>query len=171
MTTIPSRHNTKAVTRYAPFMEAVRDAYPEPILVDPAPLSPDTFACRFRDAVRGITEWNSCSFMLPVIAKWHANFKVVAEPGTGRLYIGHPENIKTILAPKFDKPIEVKHAEITEVESPSDETLHAILHLMELNILPHAVLTNCTEAKLKQHLEGITRPIEVMINGNTITLL
>ena len=56
--TVPRRFNEMAVARYETIIRQMCDSWPQPIMVDPTPLSVETFRGRFRDAMRGVLEFN-----------------------------------------------------------------------------------------------------------------
>ena len=58
---IPVRFNASAVARYETIIRQLCHSWPQPILVNPAPLSVETFRCRFRDAMRGVAEFGQGS--------------------------------------------------------------------------------------------------------------
>lgn len=53
-----SRHSLTAFLRYADAIAAVLSAWPNAVTFDPAPLSVETFAARFRDAMTGAVRYD-----------------------------------------------------------------------------------------------------------------
>ena len=171
---IPSRHQTKAVLRFLHVIEQVNANYPNPITVDPSPLSSETFACRFRDAVRGVTHFGSYPPALPLVENWVGDFMVASIKGTNRLMIGPEHKVKELNRP--DKPntglvIDASLPAIEEVSSPSQKVLEAIISLLEVGLLPHATVRGVTQAAIDQATQNSLRPIEVLENEGVFTLL
>ena len=171
---IPTRHNRAAIDRYFPIMQKVNETWPKALMVNPSPLAPETFACRFRDAVRGIIEYTQGDAVhMHTVINWFANYSVVVHKGT--CLIGDPTEIKKVLkhqtsAITYGTVIsgEVVTSETT-LDNPDDKVLAAIVLLLELNFLQHAILTNVTEAQITRHFTGI-RPLEVVVQNNTLTI-
>lgn len=55
------RFTEAAFRRYEPSIREILSAYPSPTIIDPSPLSPETFTHRLRDATKAFLEsdWNS----------------------------------------------------------------------------------------------------------------
>jgi hypothetical protein len=170
----PSRHSTLAIDKFWPTMQAVSSAWPRVILVNPAPLGAETFACRFRDAVRGITEFGQgTQDQLASILPWFASFSVVNRHG--QLLVGPPTEIKKVLKQQTQA---ISYGSVisgeavtsdTPIDNPDDKLLAAIVLLLEHNIIQHITLSNTTEQAITKHFTG-ARPLEVMTQNNTLTI-
>lgn len=169
---IPSRHSEKAVERYEPFIKAVSQNYPNPIVIDPDPLSSDTFACRFRDAVAGIMRYKVRPDLYDEVSVWAGDYTVAVVKGSNQLAIGKTANVKAAMKP--DAPVgrvlDASIAPMGTVETPSDSIINAILVLMEANILEHCTLRNADEESLRARLAKCTKPIEIVSQEGLITL-
>lgn len=173
MNAIPTRHSPKAVDRYAPFIESVCANYPRPIVIDPSPLSPDTFACRFRDAVAGILRYGSAPYLYEAVQLWASDYIVASIKGTNQLAIGKTSHVKEAIKVEngVGRIVDANIAPIQTVDSPSERILNAILILMEAHILEHATLTGVDEKAVHAMLPKFSRQIEVINSNGTITLL
>ena len=90
---IPVRFNSNAVARYETIMRQLCASWPQPILVNPAPLGIETFRCRFRDAMRGVLEYNQGSEeLLGLLRK--LSEPVVLSESHGSLKIGPRSALK-----------------------------------------------------------------------------
>lgn len=170
---IPHRHGPKAIARYKAFMDAVTANYPRPLVVDPSPLACETFAARFRDAVRGVSEFGQAPELYNAVTNWCTDYVVASLPGTGNLLIGPPEAIKEMLTkPRaVGSVIDAAIPTLETVTSPSERILSAIIVLMDAGLLEHATLTGVTEETIAPHLVGLSRPIEMLVDGSRITLI
>jgi hypothetical protein len=169
----PDRHSTRAVQRYALYFDTVSANWPNPIVVDPAPLTADTFACRFRDAVAGVISWNSAPHLLESVSRWSSDYVVASIKGTGKLMIGSRQLVKERLAPSatVGLVIDANLAPIDTVEAPSKKVLSALITLMEFYVLEHVTLRKIGLPEIEEALQGCTRPIEVMENNEVYTLI
>ena len=173
MSTIPTRHSEKAIERYRPFIESVSVNYPTPIVIDPSPLSPDTFACRFRDAVAGILRYGSGEDLLDEVLVWSQDYMVATLKGSGHLVIGRTSEVKTSMKQTgpIGKVIDASISPVSAVSSPSDRVLDALLVLMDHHILEFVTLNGVDESTILNKLPQFKRTIEVMNQNGTITLL
>lgn len=171
---VPSRHSPSAVARYERFFELVTQNYPDVVVIDPAPLSTETFACRFRDAVRGVLLWGSGTQELyDKIMLWANDYTVATVPGTGMLMIGSQSAVRNRLKKKttVGSVVDASLAPMDTLDSPSDKVIKAIVTLLENNFLGHATLTGVSLEKVQSHLTSTARPIECFEQNGTITLL
>lgn len=169
----PTRHSPKAVARFKHFIDAVTLNYPNPIIVDPAPLSMDTFACRFRDAVAGVLRYGSAPELHQAVSIWASDYMVASIKGTGQLAIGKTSVIKERMKPEVQVG-QVLDASVridTMIVTPSERVLAAIITLMEHNILEHATLNGVDEKSVIEACANCTRTIEIINQNGVITLL
>ena len=171
----PLRHSREAVERYRSYMDLVSKNFPTPVTIDPAPLATDTFACRFRDAVRGVTGYNSGDEkLLAAVSQWCNNFVVANIKGTSLLMIGERQAVKRKLATKasIGTVIDANLSPLDVVDSPSQKVLEAIVILMDHSVIEYATLTNTNLQQVQQAVLAATiRPIEVVEQNGAITLL
>lgn len=171
---IPTRHNHSAISRYRPFIESVSRNWPTPILVDPDPLTGETFACRFRDAVVGVMVYGQAPDLMEKISIWSQSYSVGQVKGTKNLCIGRRDLVRQIGKKENQVGLVIDaRVGITQetINTPSQTVLNAIVVLLDHGILDHATLTNVTEETCIQAVKFSNRPIEVLNHNNTITLL
>jgi len=171
---IPSRHDKPAIAKYWPVMAMVSKHWPKLVLVDPKPLGPETFACRFRDAVRGITEFNQgTDEQLAQVFPW-ADCFCVSQYGE-QVLIGLTTEVNkakkaTQKSAEFGTTISGSVEPTSEEFNPQDErVLAAIVLLLEMNFLQHAILSNTTKTQAEKHLIGL-RPLEMVEQNGTLTI-
>lgn len=172
---IPNRFSTQAVARYARFLELVSDNYPEVVIIDPAPLSSETFACRFRDAVKGVVQWGSGPEFKQQVEQWSGDFMVASLPGTKLLVIGSKRKVREkVVNPNngaVGAVVDASLAPMDVLESPSDEVVRAVVTLLGYGYLGHATLKGVSLDRVNANLGHAIRPIEVMEQNGIITLL
>ena len=151
--------DSKAVKRYEPTMRLVCANYPSPVILDPSPLSIETFSCRFRDAVKA-THFHNVKTSIPLsdLAIWWDDFQV-AKIGE-RIVIASPLEIKKYrqsLLGKVDygKPVSAAVTLAgTELQVNSKPILEAILLLLKEGVLQDATIQGMTEDQVNLALEG-----------------
>ena len=67
--------------------------------------------------------------------------------------------------------VDASVAPMQMIESPSEKILLAVLTLMDAHILEHATLTGLDERTVAEAAAKCSRPIEVINQNGTITLL
>jgi len=170
---IPSRHTARAIERYAPYFDLVSANHPNVVVIDPFPLTCDTFCCRFRDAVAGVMRFGERPDLRSQLDAWAGDYSVANVKGTSHLVIGSKENVRKF--GKADKPVgtivDANIAPIDTVESPSDAIIHALVVLIQAGILEHATLNGATEQQVLKLIPTSGRPVEVMNHNGTLTLI
>lgn len=156
---IPRRFNIEAVSRYAHVMEMVCEAWPSPVLVDPKPLSIETFRQRFRDAVKGAVVYSqapeSCREKL---GKIHSEISLTEEKG--KLVIGPRELLRSrIKAPSGpSKPgllvsgIATLAGNGEPFASPDKAVIEALCTLLSYGFLSDARLSGVDAVFVETHL-------------------
>lgn len=134
MSNIPSRHRSAAVIRYLPTIQQLIANYPSIIVVDPAPYSPETFRARFRDAVRGVVEFDQgleffdTSKLDRLREIQSTGYSVVEREG--QLHIGGREELKSLSAPEpVGTTVAAGLALPDQVDPADDEELDALVFL------------------------------------------
>ena len=56
MKDLPYRFREQSFRRFEPHINDIVNCFPEPIVIDPSPLSQVTFSCRLRDAIKSLSE-------------------------------------------------------------------------------------------------------------------
>lgn len=173
MKRVPDRHSYKAIARYLNFIELVGANWPNPITVDPNPLSPDTFACRFRDAVAGIMKWNQAPELHEKVSVWYPDFVVAQVQGSPNLVIGPKLTVREKLRPAtaVGLVIDASISPLDIVESPSKKVIQAIVTLMDFYVIEHCTLRKANPDDVNEAILSCTRPIEVMENNGVLTLI
>lgn len=173
MSTIPSRHTEKAIQRYEPYFHIVAKNHPNVVVINPEPLTCDTFSCRFRDAVAGVMRFGQREDLRSLVEGFASDYAVANVKGTGNLVIGSKEAVRKY--GRADKPVgSVVDANISQmdtVDSPSDSIIRAIVVLIQAGILEHATLTGSTIDQVQKLIPTTGRPIEIMDHNGTLTLI
>lgn len=173
MSTIPSRHTAKAIERYEPYFEIVAKNHPNVVVINPFPLTCDTFACRFRDAVAGVVRFGERPDLRELVDGFAGDYSVANVKGTGNLVIGGKEQVRKY--GRDDKPVgsvvDANIAQMDTVDSPSDAIIRALVTLIQAGILEHATLTGATEEQVARLIPTSGRPVEVMNHNGTLTLI
>lgn len=173
MSTIPSRHTAKAIERYLPYFEIVARNHPNVVVINPAPLTCDTFSCRFRDAVAGVIRFGQRPELRGLVDTFASDYSVANVKGTGNLVIGSREEVR-----KFGKAdtavgsiVDANIAQMDTIDSPSDAIIRALVTLIQAGILEHATLTGATIEQVQKLIPTTGRPVEVMDHNGTLTLI
>ena len=84
---LPYRFRESSFRRYEPHIAEVVASFPDPVTIDPSPLSPVTCSCRFRDAMRSLKKhcWET-KIDFGQFDRIHPN--VVVSEGEGKVLIG-----------------------------------------------------------------------------------
>lgn len=146
---LPHRFRAEAVSRYETTIRSLCASWPNPILVDPAPLSVETFRCRFRDAVRAVTEFNQGDPELARLVGLLSEPIVVAEVH-GKLRIGPKSLMGKRLQEKPQAGLLISGVatladESAPIESPDKAVIQAIALLTQHGILGGARISGVTE--------------------------
>ena len=170
---IPSRHTAKAIERYEPYFHVVARNHPNVVVIDPFPLTCDTFSCRFRDAVAGVTRFGERPDLRELVDSFASNYSVANVKGTGHLVIGGREEVRKY--GRHDGPVgsivDANISQMDTVDSPSDAIIRAIVTLIQAGILEHATLTGATIEQVQKLIPDTGRPIEIMDHNGTLTLI
>ena len=171
--TLPLQFRPEAVARYWPTIQAVITSWPVPVCIDPKPFSPTTFSCRFRDAIRAITEYGQGDHeQTAAIMPIYKEIMVQSQP-TGTLLIGPRDYLRANLRPAT-VPGQVLAAKITTksiIDSPSHPILSAIFVLLDSFFIEHVTVSNVDENLLREMAGKCNRPIEIVpTSTNTFTL-
>lgn len=170
---LPLQFRKSAVERYWPVIHSIIQSWPTPVIIDPKPLSPETFICRLRDAVKAITVYNqgtSHQFELthPIASDLmvcHEFEKIKAGPRsilrkskTAGLTRGSVIDAKlTLTTDTFD--------------SPSKTLLDAIFVLLNTNHISHCTISGVDQDTLSQLISTSSRPMELIQNStNSFTI-
>lgn len=170
---IPPRFATQSVRRFVKFFEVVDANWPKTVLIDPKPLGVETFACRFRDAVRGVMEYNTLPACKHLVVKWHHDFTVGHVPGTTQLCIGAKDEVRARLrtVKAVGSVVSASIGELDVVSNASVAILEAIVTLLGYNLLDHAVIRDTPLKLIESTLHLSPRPIEVIEQDGVVTLL
>lgn len=173
MSTLPSRHSAKAIERYEPYFHVVSNNHPNVVVIDPFPLTCDTFSCRFRDAVAGVMRFGERPDLRELVDTFASDYSVANVKGTGNLVIGGKEQVRKFgkLDTAVGSVIDCNIAQMDTVDSPSDAIIRALVTLIQADILEHATITGSTVDQVQKLIPTTGRPVEVMENNGTLTLL
>lgn len=126
-------------------MVKITQSWPTVVMVDPAPLSPETFRSRFRDAVKGVTKYG---LRQDLMSGWMFDYSVVEEKG-GYLLVGPKELVRYR---KEERPEQVgqivsgvAEAASEVFEGPDVEIVRAIATLMAAGFLGSCKVSGVTE--------------------------
>lgn len=167
-TSTPHRYRQSAVDRYWPIIHQVLSNWPNPILVNPHPLSSETFSCRFRDAITAIRTQIAGTPTQYLALQSTPDISVHQRPD-GNLLIGDKASLKAKTStPHLPSPGSLLDAVITPSDLPSDtptptqDILHAIFTLLAHNYLSHIEIRNITEVDLLPYIQACPRPLELI---------
>ncbi len=130
-------------------MHLVSENWPQPIAVDPAPFAVDTFACRFRDAVRAVSVHRQTHQALYLLVQsWNGDYAVSQRDG--QVVIGPKEALRKGRKTKQVKPGLLLSgvatlADQSEIVGPDKAVIQAIAVLTAYGILSDARITGVTE--------------------------
>jgi hypothetical protein len=118
MPILPHRFRETAFRRYEPYIAKIVAAYPNPVEIDPSPLSPITFSCRLRDAITSFKryKWSSS------IQFSNIDVKVCEENG------------KIIIKPRHTNCLPVKII-LQELSTPSDQELQVVAEKLHNRVI------------------------------------
>jgi hypothetical protein len=119
--------------------------------------------------------YNSAPDLLVAVSQWCQHYAVATVPGVNQLCIGRRDLTKALtqrgkapVGTVLDAAVGLTSDSIT---SPTAKVLAAIVTLLEHDILEYATLQNTTEQACVVAVAGAKRQIEVIVNGDIITLL
>lgn len=170
-TELPERFRTPSVQRFSDIILELERSWPNPIMVNPAPLSAETFKARFRDAIKAIKHHRICPHLKSVVDKFEPSPRVEEKAG-GRIRIGRPDIMKhtktamTSAGSVLDATVTTDDGPIA---SPSSQILHAIVVLLQARVLSSATISLTTEEFIRSHLP-LGAPIELVERNGTFTL-
>jgi hypothetical protein len=168
---LPERFRTPSVARFADIILELDRSWPNPIMVNPAPLSAETFKARFRDAIKAIKLHKICPHLKSIVDKFEPSPRLEEKVG-GQIRIGRPDIMKNtkggvaMAGAVLDATVIADDGPIT---SPSSQILHAIITLIQARVLSSATLTLTTEEFIRSHLP-VEAMIEVVEKDGTFTL-
>lgn len=95
---LPHRFRESSFRAYEPYIAQVVKAFPSPITIRPSTigLSPVTFSCRFRDAIRSLAKhnWQTVDINMDKFKLCHEQIGVSESGDAGMLTIGDRKNLK-----------------------------------------------------------------------------
>jgi hypothetical protein len=157
---IPRRFNAEAVARYTRIMLQVCSSWPSPVLVDPSPLSKETFRSRFRDAVKGVVVFGQGPESLRIeLLPIHNDLSVSEQDG--KLVIGPRALLKarqTRATNELQAGILLSGTasqadEQSAYEGPDSAVIKAIAVLIQYGFLSSAKLCGVSAEFIESHLE------------------
>lgn len=167
---IPSRFKESAFKRYEPYIDVVMRNFPSVVRLNPEPLSPETFSCRFRDAVKAVLKYNYSTYLDLNKLRQIQPDMIVSMQET-EIVIGDKDTIKQNKEPT---PIgTLIHADaqpaLEEVDSPGEKVLHAFCLLLSYQYLEQVTVKNVDNTTL--NLIAQSYDVELIENDNGTTTL
>jgi hypothetical protein len=146
---VPKRFNANSVAKFAHVIREVCAAWPQAVMVNPAPYSVETYRSRFRDAMTGVVIYQQgpSDLYLPLVK---LSEPVVVAERDGLLWIGpksaartKPEN--ALQAGLVVSGIATLANNEQAITSPDKAVIQAIALLTSYGILDGARITGVTE--------------------------
>lgn len=178
---LPPQHQAKAVLRYAPHMVSVIENFPGVTVIDPSPLAPVTFSCRFRDAIRGLVEFDQVpvelGFNPGAMALIWPKLKVAVING---LIVAGPQNAlaeyrqstaKTDDANRIGRVVNATIMPVEPVTKPTADVINAICTLIHHGLLESAVIRGADISEVQELIQLSDYDAEVVQGKNNELLL
>ena len=101
---IPSRFRKASFDRFAPYLGQLLKQWPRALVIDPEPLTPDSFASAIRATLRGKREHHhTSSFIDEMLWLKHNEAIVVSMRVDGMIVLGDAETVKQPAGIKYGK--------------------------------------------------------------------
>lgn len=155
-TQLPYRFRESSFRRYECHIFAIVSAFPARVVFDPQAdeqLSPVTFACRLRDAMRSLVvhSWTTAIDLDKL--KENYNQIVVSEQTNGKVAVGSRDALRPVLSPKSIPTVQFDEPQVYTLASPSEDIIH--LASQEAKQLL-AKLASCRLLANKVRVSGLT---------------
>lgn len=156
---LPPRFRQSAVDRYGPHILAMLRNLPEPIVIDPAPFSIETFTARFRDAIKAILHYGKSYPGIDPNSLLTAYSGVQVQQRGRFVRIGPRDRLKKLddeIAPQqIGTVVQARvQAPAGPIDSADEDTIKAIGLLVSKSILEAVELTGVSEADLTSILSS-----------------
>jgi hypothetical protein len=151
---IPSRFRKSAFDRFAPYIGQLLKQFPRALVIDPSPLTPDSFASAFRAALRGKREHHYCrSDVDEMLWLKHNEAIVVSMRADGQIVIGDAFTVKEPTGANYGKQ------EQNVIELLNNDCLEQICGMLSRRVLRPAIsfrvrgVDSTTRARLEEQYD------------------